>query len=185
MSQEIPARAEPRERDRSTSEAFDLRSFFPYLVRVYYQSVSASVTQVYGPLHGLSVSEWRTMAVLGTHRLLSASEIVERSSMDRVAVSRAIKGLREAGLLKRDIDGDDRRRAVLRLTDEGAAVFNDLIPRVLELERRLLQGLNQEERRVLIALMQRVQANAEKIARESGRSADRNSDRGREHDFSG
>ncbi len=151
--------------EEASAQSFDLRSFFPYQVRVFYQVVSDSVMRIYGPLYGLSVSEWRTMAVLGTC-VLSASEIVERSSMDRVAVSRAIKGLRDAGLLKRDIDGDDRRRAVLRLTAKGAAVFNDLIPRVKELERSLLEGLTAEEQRTLLSLMQRVSQNAEQTTRE-------------------
>ena len=155
----------PASNENGAPTAFELRDFFPYQVRVFYQAVSQSVTQIYGPLYGLSVSEWRTMAVLGTHRMLSAGEIVERSSMDRVAVSRAIKGLRQAGLLKRDIDGDDRRRAVLRLTEKGVEVFDLLIPKVLELERRLLEGLSQEEIRVLRELMQRVRLNAERETR--------------------
>ena len=139
---------------------FDLSAFFPYLVRTYYQAVTDSVARIYGPRYGLSVQEWRTMAVLGSHQALSAGEIVARSSMDKVAVSRAIKRLRQAGLLKRDIDGDDRRRAVLRLTDQGTEVFGHLVPLVLELEERLLEGLSAEERTTLLALMERVRANA-------------------------
>ncbi len=163
MEQQGPITVDARGKAAPEEQAaFDLRSFFPYLVRVYYQAVSQSVSDIYGPLYGLSVSEWRTMAVLG-NRLLSASEIVERSSMDRVAVSRAIKGLREAGLLKRDIDGDDRRRAVLRLTEKGARVFNDLIPRVRQLEEDLLAGLSEAERATLLDLMTRVRENADRL----------------------
>ena len=99
---------------------FNLRSFFPYLVRVFYRAVSSSVSEVYASRYGLSVSEWRTMAVLGPQRAMSATEIVEQSSMDKVNVSRAIKGLRRAGYLRRDINGDDRRRAVVRLTSQDA-----------------------------------------------------------------
>lgn len=143
-----------------SADAFDLATFFPYLVRVYYQAVSRSVASVYGPLYGLSVSEWRTMAVLGPRQALSATEIVARSSMDKVAVSRAIKRLRAAKLLKRDIDGDDRRRAVLRLTAKGVAVYEALVPRVLAVEDALLRGLSETERRTLIGLMARVRDNA-------------------------
>ena len=85
--------------------------------------------------------------------------------MDRVAVSRAIKGLREAGLLKRDIDGDDQRRAVLRLTPKGSAVFHDLVPRVRALEEDLLAGLSAKERQTLLSLMARVRDNALSLAR--------------------
>ena len=142
---------------------FDLRSFFPYLVRVYYRAVSSSVTDIYASLFGLSVSEWRTISVLGTDRALSAGEIVEQSSMDKVNVSRAIAKLRERGLLKRDIDGDDRRRSVLRLTQRGCEVYHILVPKVLELEERLLDGLTDDERRTLITLMDTVRNNAESI----------------------
>ncbi len=144
--------------------AFDLASFFPYIVRVYYQAVSNSVANIYGPRFGLTVSEWRTMVVLGPQQALSAGEIVARSSMDKVAVSRAIKRLRDSGLLKRDIDGDDRRRAVLRLTDKGRAVFDSLVPLVLQLEADLLDGSSDDERETLLRLMDRVRRNAEALA---------------------
>lgn len=140
--------------------AFDLGAFFPYRVRVFYQAVSSSVSDIYEPLFGLSVSEWRTMAVLGPHQALSAGEIVERSSMDKVTVSRAIKKLRAAGLLKRDIDGDDRRRAVLRLTAKGVATHRDLVPLVLAREEALLEGFSDSERDALLRMMERVRRNA-------------------------
>ena len=146
-------------------ESFDLKSFFPYLVRLYYQAVSDSVADIYTPLLGLSVSEWRTMVVLGTHQALSAGEIVERSSMDKVAVSRAIKRMRAAKLLRRDIDGDDRRRAVLRLTEEGARAYGQLIPLVRQLEADLLENLSEAERETLLSLMERVRQNALAIKR--------------------
>jgi len=145
-----------------TPADFDLRSFFPYLVRVYYRAVSESVTQIYESRYGLTVSEWRTMAVLGTDTL-SAGEIVERSSMDKVNVSRAIQKLRARGYLRRDIDGDDRRRAVVRLTEDGIAAFADLIPEVTALVESLLTGFSAEERAQLLGLMERVQKNAETI----------------------
>ena len=142
---------------------FDLTTFFPYQVRVYYRSVSDSVTAIYASLFGLSVSEWRTMAVLGADQALSASEIVARSSMDKVNVSRAVQGLRKAGLLKRDIDGDDRRRAVLRLTDKGRETLETLVPLVLKLEAELLEGLTSDERDTLVRLMEKVRRNADAL----------------------
>ncbi|MDJ0947964.1 MAG: MarR family winged helix-turn-helix transcriptional regulator [Alphaproteobacteria bacterium] len=144
---------------------FDLESFFPYLVRVYYRSVSESVTSIYATLFGLSVSEWRAMAVLGTDQAMSASELVARSSMDKVNVSRAVQGLRKGGLLKRDIDGDDRRRSVLRLTEKGRETLRTLVPLVRKLEEELLEGLSSDERDTLIRLMEKVRKNADALRR--------------------
>ena len=129
---------------------FDLHSFFPYLVRIYYRAVSSSITDIYTTRYGLSVSEWRTMAVLGTDRI-SATDIVARSSMNKVNVSRAINGLREAGYL---------RRAVLRLTDDGLDVLRTLVPLVREREAQLLSGLTDAERTALVRLMEKVRRNA-------------------------
>jgi DNA-binding MarR family transcriptional regulator len=109
------------------------------------------------------MSEWRTMAVLGPYKAMSASEIVELSSMDKVSVSRAIKGLQQHGYIKRDIDGDDKRRAVLRLTLDGRKAFSDLVPRVKQRETQCLDGLSKAERTTLISLMDRVRMNAEKL----------------------
>jgi DNA-binding MarR family transcriptional regulator len=83
--------------------------------------------------------------------------------MNKVNVSRAVARLRKRGFLKQDIDGDDRRRSVLRLTEEGRKVFYDLIPRVKEVERQLLAGLSEEEIRTLISLMARVRENANSL----------------------
>lgn len=146
------------------NKAFDLRAYFPFRVRIFYRAVSSSVERIYAPLFGLSVSEWRTMAILGPYRALSSSEIVEESSMDKVNVSRAISRLRDKSFLKRDIDGDDRRRSVLRLTEQGRAVYDTLVPKVLDVEAGLLEGLTEDERDTLVRLMDKVGANARKLA---------------------
>ena len=142
---------------------FQLNLYFPYLVRMFYRKVSQSVNDVYKTLYGLSVSEWRTMAVLNDFEPLSAKEINLRSSMDKVNVSRSIASLQKNGLLERHIDPADRRRVLLRLTKKGKQIMADLVPRVLEVETRLLEGLNMQEQKTLKSLMQRVSENANRI----------------------
>ncbi len=144
---------------------FALDSYFPYQVRIFYRAISQSVTNIYSTMFGLTVSEWRAMAVLGSHEPLSASDIVERSSIDKVNASRAIKGLQKRGLLERQVDPDDGRRAMLRLSPEGQKVFQTLVPLVQALENQLLEGLSATERDTLWELMNRVRMNAEEITR--------------------
>ncbi|WP_208985649.1 MarR family transcriptional regulator [Pseudovibrio sp. Ad26] len=152
-------------------EDFQLGSFFPYKVRVFGTAVSTAVSSVYRERYGLSVSEWRTMAILGRNQALSASEIVERSSMDKVNVSRAVQALRKKEFLRRDIDGEDRRKSVLRLTEKGLAVFNDVIPLVRDVEAALTENLSAEEQAVLLTLMEKVQKNAEGLIGEMSAEA--------------
>ena len=142
---------------------FNLGNFFPYLVRIYYRAVSTAVSDVYTKSYELSVSEWRTMAVLGAQKSLSASEIVARSSMDKVNVSRAIKALQARGFLERQTDQNDKRKIALKLTDKGNTAFRDLVAKVTKIEESCLADLTVEEQSTLITLMGRVQNNAEKL----------------------
>ncbi|MGB0748306.1 MAG: MarR family winged helix-turn-helix transcriptional regulator [Magnetospiraceae bacterium] len=147
---------------------FSLKEFFPYLVRIYYRAVSDAVREVYSKSHQLSVNEWRSMVVLNNFEPLSAKEIVTRSSLDKVNVSRAIARLQERQFLERHVDPSDRRRVLLRLTAKGKKAMAYLVPRVREVEQRLLEGLTESERETLLDLMARVQSNANAIIAENG-----------------
>ncbi len=103
----------------NTRPSLQLATYFPYVVRVFYLDVTETVKNVYTSLFGLSVSEWRTMANLYDFEPLSAKEIVSRSSMDKVNVSRSISSLQKSSLLERHIDPTDRRPFLLRLTRHG------------------------------------------------------------------
>jgi DNA-binding MarR family transcriptional regulator len=88
---------------------------------------------------------------------LSATEVAQRTAMDKVAVSRAVSALLDAGRIQRDIDGDDRRKSVLRLTEAGRAVYEDVAPRALAYEQRLLGALRVDERQALDRLLARME----------------------------
>ena len=146
---------------------FDLQDFFPYQVRIYYRAVTDAIASVYKSKYDLSVSEWRVMAVLGANEVLSASEIVARSSLTKVNVSRAVKNLHTKNLLKRDINGDDKRFAALRLTNEGNDVFETLLPLVIELEQQMFAGFSEAEIATLRSMMERVRDNVEALAEDA------------------
>ncbi|MCF6322308.1 MAG: MarR family winged helix-turn-helix transcriptional regulator [Rhizobiaceae bacterium] len=142
---------------------FDLNHFFPYRLRVLDRAVSEAISSVYTSRFGLSVSQWRTLAVLGDGGVMSASEIVQKSSMDKVVVSRAIKGLQNRDFLKRKTDINDRRRVVLKLTAKGKRMFDNLVPLVKQLEEECLRGLTRAERATLDSLMERIRANTDVV----------------------
>ncbi|WP_120495473.1 MarR family winged helix-turn-helix transcriptional regulator [Kiloniella sp. EL199] len=144
------------------SEILDLKDFFPYKVRVFYRSVSQSIAEVYTKSKGLTVYQWRVMVVLGNSQPLSASEVVDYSSLDKVQVSRAIKGLLEREFIERHVDEIDKRKVNLLLTEKGNDTLQELIPLVLKREQEILDGLSETEKETLEKLMARVLKNADK-----------------------
>lgn len=136
--------------------SLDLEHFLPYRLSVLSNRISSEIAGRYQARFGLSITEWRTMAVLGRYPDLSANEVAERTAMDKVAISRAVARLLERGLLEREIHGEDRRRSVLRLTDAGFSVYDEVAPMTLACERSLLGPLSEDERTLLWRLINKL-----------------------------
>lgn len=76
--------------------------------------------------------------------------------MDKVAVSRAVAKLLDTGRLLREFDEDDRRRSVLRLSEAGYAIYDQIVPLALGFERQLLGDMDATERALLFRLLDRL-----------------------------
>jgi DNA-binding MarR family transcriptional regulator len=146
----------PAERSVHAHADLLLERFLPYRLSVLSNRVSDAIARVYSQRFALGVTEWRVMAVLGRYPDLSANEVAQRTAMDKVAVSRAVAGLLEAGRLQRDIHGGDRRRSVLRLSADGYRIYDQVAPLALAFEQRLLDGLDAAERGLLFGLLDRL-----------------------------
>ncbi len=146
----------------------ELERFLPYRLSVLSNRVSGMIARIYTERFALGVTEWRVMAVLGRYPDLSANEVAQRTAMDKVAVSRAVARLIEAGRLQRDTHGDDRRRSVLRLSEAGYKIYDEVAPLALAFERRLLGDMSGEERAMLFRLLDRLDELEFRVEHEDG-----------------
>jgi DNA-binding MarR family transcriptional regulator len=136
----------PEDSSPAEADPLDLEAFLPYRLSVLSNRVSTAIARVYASRFGLSIAEWRLIAVLGRFGPLSANEVADRTYMDKVRVSRAVQRLLERGLVARAIDAADRRRSILQLSPEGAAIRAEVAPLALAIESRLLAVLSAEDR---------------------------------------
>jgi DNA-binding MarR family transcriptional regulator len=137
-----------------------LESFLPYRLSVLSNRVSAAIAQDYAERFDMTVPEWRTMAALGEHPGLSAAEVAGFTEMDKVAVSRAVARLLEAGRLTRTTASDDRRRSVLKLSAAGQRIYRQIVPVARAHEANLVAALGAEERRQFDKLLDKLFAAA-------------------------
>jgi DNA-binding MarR family transcriptional regulator len=137
----------------ATRRVLELERFLPYRLSVLSNRISSEIAALYEARFGISVTEWRVMAVLGRFPSISAVEVAEHTAMDKVAVSRAVNALIERGLLLRDIHSDDRRRSVLALSEQGFAVYDQIVPLALDYEQRLVASLSPGEIKRFDALL--------------------------------
>lgn len=146
-----------------SSQALSLAEFLPYQLSITSNAVSNRIAEVYRSQFSLKVTEWRVMAVLGASGPLTQRHLTEMTLMDKVAVNRACKVLEERGLASRKPNTDDGRSHLLALTDAGWEVHDRIVPLAREMESRLLEPLDSDERRTFVSLLQRLRGQSEKI----------------------
>jgi DNA-binding MarR family transcriptional regulator len=131
----------------------ELAQFLPYRLSVLTNRVSSAIARTYSARFGLTIPEWRVMAVLGGAGGLSARDVAERTAMDKVQVSRAIARLVSKKRVQRLPDVSDARVTRLLLTAKGRAIYDEIAPLALMLEDILLDALSPAERTTLDRIM--------------------------------
>ena len=102
-----------------TTRALVLENFIPFRLSFTSNLVSDTIAQTYEALFGLTIPEWRLVAVVAEHDGITQQAIGRLTRMDKVVVSRAAAALVDRGLLARAAHPGDKRSHHLRLTDTG------------------------------------------------------------------
>lgn len=140
-----------------------LDAFLPYRLSVASNRVSGAIASAYQSLFGLRIPEWRLVTVLAEFGRMSQQALCGRTQMDKVTVSRAAISLHERGLVTRAPNPDDQRSHLLDLSAEGWALYREVAPKALELERRIFCELDDAEQAQLRAMLERVETAAASI----------------------
>ncbi|MEL7231909.1 MAG: MarR family winged helix-turn-helix transcriptional regulator [Pseudomonadota bacterium] len=144
------------ETKQTESPPLRLDDFLPYRLSILSNAISTKIADIYETEFSLTIWQWRIIAVLGEHAGLTATDVAQRTLMDKPTVSRAVTILLERGLVERITDKEDRRRMPLALTDAGQRIYKAVIPRALECEDDMLNALDPREIAVLHALLMRL-----------------------------
>lgn len=159
-------------RDAQAETSLRLDSYLPYRLSVASNAVSGLIARAYEDRFGLTVPQWRVLCALAEDGRLSQVQIVARTVMDKVTVSRAAQGLVKRRLVGRAQNKADGRSHMLALTAEGRSLFAEIAPLALAYEAALIAGLAPEEVTLLKRLLTRLQSAAGQLAGE-GPSAPR------------
>lgn len=137
-----------------------LSDYLPYRLSVASNEVSRLIAQSYEDRFGLKIPEWRVIAVLAEFNAHTQAEIVAKTAMDKVTVSRTVASLVARDLVRRSINEADGRSQIVALTKAGKRLFDDIAPLARDYEARLLDGFSPREIDSLKTLLQRIEARA-------------------------
>ena len=102
----------------------------------------------------LKGSEWRTQ-----------HELARAVGIEGPTLTRHVDGLERSGLVVRRRDPGDRRAVQVELTDAGHALHAELLQAVIAFDRRLREGLDEEELDQVREVLGRLAENAGSAAR--------------------
>ena len=142
---------------------FNLESFLPYRLSVTTNRVSRAFAAQYEQEFGISIPEWRAIAVLGAFAPLSSNEICQRTAMDKAKVSRAVASLLKRGLIAREAHATDQRLIQLTLSKSGRRIFEAVIPRARAIEAAMTKGLSKSDVAHLHQILDRIGARLDEI----------------------
>lgn len=143
------------------SSVLTLEEYLPYRLSILSNRVSSMIAQTYKDKFGLSITEWRIMAVLGEYPNASADEVSSKTQIEKSLISRAVQKLLTRHLIQREVDATDRRRQNLQLTKTGADVYGQIVPVSYDYEDNLLRCLNESEVEQLNSLISKLYTHAE------------------------
>jgi DNA-binding MarR family transcriptional regulator len=111
----------------------------------------------------MSIPEWKVMATVAQHPGLSAVHVARHAGLDTVAVSRAVIKLVESGRISREFGKEDRRRSILELSEEGQALYAEIMPMAASLQSSLLEDLTEEEQDIFARALKSLHAKSREL----------------------
>ncbi|MEI8670139.1 MarR family transcriptional regulator [Pseudoalteromonas sp. B131b] len=134
----------------------DLATFLPYQLTNIATRVSNDFAEVYQTKYGLNIPQWRILANLAQYGQSNAKDLCTQANMDKSTVSRAVKVLIDKGLVKSELNAQDKRAALLVLSKAGQSLYEQIAPDALNWEKQLLSTLTNKEYEVLVSIFEKL-----------------------------
>src|SRR5262249_34333038 len=128
----------------SLEDSAELDNMPGYLFRVL-ENKANNMFQAAVADKNLTTRQFGVLNTLARHGDMTQTELAERTSSDKSTLGEMVVRLRQRGLLSRK-RGSDKRSKEIALTDDGRKLVRDVVPAVLAVQERILNGLPEEYR---------------------------------------
>ncbi len=106
--------------------------------------------------YGLSLGQFAVLEALYHKGDLSVGEVQRKILSSSGTMPVIVRNLEKRGLLTKSPDGEDRRRNILHITEEGRKLIAEIFPLNKELILESLSPLSREEKDALLKLLKKL-----------------------------
>lgn len=138
-----------------------LTEFLTYRVVRLHHALNAQGMDVLNDVAGVTLSQWRVIAMVGSGTATTSRDIARVSVIDPAIISRTVHGLEEAGLLTTSRPADDRRVLQMALTGRGREIYARTLPHMQARQNALLGALSAAEQEMIFGIFDKLEEAAE------------------------
>lgn len=140
-----------------------LDDYLPYRLSVASSAVSRLIARAYEDRFGLTIAQWRVLCILVQDGPRPCAALAAQAGMEAEVIDGAVRAMIRRGLAEMAQDGPE---SPVRLTSDGARLYEQIAPLALAYEAALISGLAPQEVALLKRLLSRLQGAASVLAGE-------------------
>ena len=120
------------------------------------QQIAVSVFAQECAGHDVTPVQYAALVAVRDNPGLDATRIAALVAFDRSTIGNVLERLEGKGLIERRANPDDRRVKILKISRRGARLLESCEPAVVRAQERMLDPLDEIERRAFITYMRRI-----------------------------
>ncbi len=148
----------------------DLIQHLPFRIAVVSNLLALNRDWHIRSLSDLEPRELRVFLNIGSYMPIKAADIAYQSRLDSYTVSRAVKKLQAAKMIEVEADPKHRNVKNLRLSEQGKALYSELVPAIEQRSDTLEGVLTSQEREQFYRIIEKLENKAEQILAEQALS---------------
>ena len=100
--------------------------------------------------------EWRILATLANYGACSSTVLAQKAELDPARTSRTVTRLVTKGWISREKHAHNTRSVWITLTPAGQALYDQMMPIIMDMNNRLTQDLSPEEKQNLLQALEKI-----------------------------
>jgi len=107
----------------------------------------------------ISLDQWQVMDIIINHKDIKQTEIAEKTSKDTASVTRIIELLNSNGWVARQVDPENRRKHILRLSNAGEKEYRRAGEVIIKYSNAAVEGIKEKRIRKLKKMFKTISKN--------------------------
>lgn len=151
-----------QEKPDADAPGLPLHRFLTFRLSRVQAKLNAQATRVLREASGITLTQWRIIALIGALGQSRLSELARDAALDKGLLSRNLKTLIEGGIVEAEQDEADHRVQNLRLSAKGNRIFEHTLPVTRARQQMLREDLSDHELEVFHRVLDKLEISAEK-----------------------